>query len=552
VRPIVPMPIARGARGAVVAPHSLAVEAGISILRSGGNAVDAAVAANAVLSVVQPQSCGLGGDAFWLISEGTGGQWPSPPGGRRIWALNGSGRSAAGASIEAYWSRGVAEMPADGALTITVPGAVASWGDALERYGALGFARDLEPAIELADGFPATDIWSARVEAMELEFAGTGNWQSTFRPHGRSWRPGEIVRVPAMARTLRRLAEGGAQSFYEGELAAEQSRFLQEAGSLITFDDLARHRSDWTEPISTTYRGVVATTHPPNSAGIHALESLNILGHFDPPDRAAFGLQGTDARWTHLGIETAKFALEDRDRYLTDPDRMEPGVVEMLLGGRHAADLASRIDPRRARRPVIAARDGGTIYLATTDRWGGAVSLIASNWSSLGSGLVNPAHGFAYQNRGAFFSLDPRHANALGPGKRTLHTLIPGMLLRDGSPWIVHGSMGGNIQLQIYAQFVSAVVDGGLGIESAVAAPRWGVNPSEILGPPDLTIMEPGYSQSVRAELEELGHSLVLTEAFSSELGFCHAIEIQRFDGGAIQSFKAVTDPRSDGLPGAF
>jgi gamma-glutamyltranspeptidase/glutathione hydrolase len=319
-RPLVPQPFVRGGHGAVVAPHHLATAAGLGVLRAGGHAVDAAIATNAVLGVVLPSACGIGGDAFWLI-------WDEASG--RQTALNGSGRAPAAADPGRLRAGGLETLPYRGPQAITVPGAVRSWGDAHARHGRLSRGDVLGPAIELAaGGFPAWDGFIAAVEnAMEwaVDALGPGSGlEQVYRPHGRPWQPGEIVRLPALAATLRRLADDGFDAFYEGDLAQRRAAGLGAVGSLITANDLHEHRSTWTEPIATEYRGVRVTTHPPNSSGIVALELLNTLAAFEPPAAPAFGAAGVaDARWVHLGIEAAKLAMADRDRWLTDPEFLD-------------------------------------------------------------------------------------------------------------------------------------------------------------------------------------------------------------------------------------
>jgi len=550
-RPVlVPASLVRGRRGAVVAPHHLATEAGLAILRAGGSAVDAAIATNAVLGVVMPNGCGIGGDAFWLI-------WDEASASQQ--ALNGSGRSPAATDAEAIRGLGVTVIPPRGPLAITVPGAVRSWGDAHNRFGRLSRSDILTPAIELArGGFPAWPGLIAAVEATLPLVAGVlgsdSGFARVYRPHGRPWRAGELVRLPALAATLERLAEAGFDDLYDGDIAERQARGLAAVGSAITTADLTEHRSTWTEPISTDYRGVRVTTHPPNSSGMVALELLNILERFEPPPAAAFGPDGvTDPGWIHLGIEAAKLALADRDAHLTDPD-FHAVPVDRLLSSDHAATMAARIDPARA-APSPAARSprgGGTIYLATVDAEGNAVSLIESNYMGFGSGVVDPDTGIHYQNRGSFFSLDPAHVNVLAPRKRTLHTLLPGMLFRPGDPrpWIVTGAMGGDAQPQVHAQVVSGLVDGGLDVATTVAAPRWFVEPAAHFAPPVEVRAEPRFADGVLATLEALGHPVTRTEPFDGWVGHAHAIEL--VDGGPATpegSLAAATDPRSAGLP---
>ena len=515
--------------------------------------MDAAIATNAVLGVVLPEGCGIGGDAFWLI-------WDEASGTQT--ALNGSGRAPAAADAGAIRAAGVETLPQRGPLAITVPGAVRSWGDAHARHGRLDRATILGPAIELANaGFPAWDGFISAVEgtlpAVRSALGDQSGFEAVYRPDGRPWRPGERVRLPALGETLERLAEVGFDDFYDGELGERQARGLGAAGSSISRTDLAGHRSTWTDPIATEYRGVRVTTHPPNSSGIVALELLNLLETFEPPAAAAFGPTGVaDPTWVHLGIEAAKLAMADRDRWLTDPAFLEI-PVDRLLSKDYARELAGRIDPSRAALPPAATnpRGGGTIYLAVVDGAGNAVSLIESNYMGFGSGVVDPATGVHYHNRGSYFSLDPSHPNVFAPGKRTLHTLLPGMLFRSGErrPWVVTGAMGGDAQPQIHAQVVSALVDGGVDVATAVGAPRWFVDGEEHFAPPLNVHIERRYPAAVPDALEAMGHPVTRTIPFDGNLGHAHAIEL--VDGGPAASdgsLAAATDPRSAGLPAVW
>ncbi len=556
-RPWVPVPLARGAHGAVVAPHHLATAAGLHILRSGGSAVDAAIATNAVLGVVQPSGCGIGGDAFWLI-------WDAAT--ARQTAINGSGRAPAAADAGALRDGGLRSIPRRGPLSITVPGAVRSWGDAHARHGRLSRDAILAPAIELAAaGFPA---WDGFIDAVETtappiaaELGRDAGYFAVYRPHGRPWRPGERVRLPALAATLGELARDGFDAFYDGDIGERQARGLRAAGSAIAATDLREHRSTFDDPISLDYRGVRVTTHPPNSSGIVALEILGILERLGPPPRDAFSSDGvTDAAWIHAGLEASRLAMADRDAYLTDPTFRDVPVA-MLLDPARLADLAARIDPRRAASspPATNPPGGGTIYLAVVDAEGNAVSLIESNYLGFGSGVVDPETGIHYQDRGSYFSLDPDHPNVLEPRKRTLHTLLPGMLFRDAgdgrglAPWIVAGAMGGDAQPQIHAQFVSAVVDGGVDIRTAVSMPRWFVAPPEHFAPATDVHLEPRHVDGIAETLADLGHTLVATDPFDSDLGHQHAIELVDGGPGTLDgSVAATTDPRSAGLPAVW
>jgi gamma-glutamyltranspeptidase/glutathione hydrolase len=544
--PLVPARLVRGARGAVVAPHHLATQAGLGILAAGGSAVDAAIATNAVLAVVMPNGCGIGGDAFWLVWDEAAGEQL---------ALNGSGRAPLGTDADTLRGQGLTRIPLRGPLSITVPGAVRSWADAHRRWGRLSWETVLAPAIEQAeDGFPAWPRLIAAVEALVAQVRdepwGRGLAQ-TWRPQDRAWRPGERIRLPALARTLRTLGDQGFDAYYDSELAERIVRGLNAAGAPFTLADLREHRSTWGRPIATTYRGVRVTTHPPNSSGVVALEILNILERFAPAAGARFGSRGwTDPSWIHLQVEAAKLAFEDRDAYLGDPDAVDV-PVDRLLSATRAAELAARIDPVRANASPPAARTlvGGTIYLAVVDGEGNAVSLIQSNSAGFGSGVLDGATGIHFQDRGASFSLDPGHPNVIAPGRRTAHTLLPGMLFREGErrPWVVAGSMGGDIQPQIHVQLVSALVDGGADIRTAVAAPRVVVEPDGWLAPPTAVLADGMPADGVEAGLRALGHDVTPT-GYDGGLGHEHAIEL--VDGGpaADGTLAAIADPRSMGL----
>jgi len=544
---LVPARLVRGARGAVVAPHHLATAAGLAVLAAGGHAVDAAIATNAVLGVVMPNGCGIGGDAFWLVWDEAAGEQVS---------LNGSGRAPAGVDPDRLRAAGLDRIPLRGPLSITVPGAVRSWADAHGRWGRLPRGSVLAAAIEhAAAGFPAWDQLITAVEGTNASIGDepwTAGFRQVWRPRDRPWRPGEIVRLPALAATLGVLADEGFHAYYDGDLGERIARGLVAAGGSHAVSDLRDHRSTWDTPIATTYRGVRVTTHPPNSSGILALEILNVLERFEPSVGARFDGRGwSDAAWIHRQLEAAKLVYADRDAHLSDPAFREV-PVERLLSREHAAELAARIDPRHADPVPPPARTlvGGTIYLAVVDGDGNAVSLIQSNAAGFGSGVVDRATGVHFQDRGASFSLDPEHPNTLLPGRRTAHTLLPGMLFREGErrPWVIGGSMGGDIQPQIHVQLVSALVDGKADIATAVAASRIAVEPDGWLAPPVAVRADGDPADGVLAELRRLGHR-VERAPFTGALGHEHAIEL--VDGGpaAGGSLAAMTDPRSAGLP---
>ena len=536
----------RGRHGAVASPHHLATQAGLLVLRTGGSAVDAAIATNAALAVVAGHSCGLGGDAFWIIWDAERSE---------AVALNGSGRAGSAATIEAAAAAGHTAVPERGPWSITVPGGVHSWGEAHRRFGRLDWSFLLAPAIDLASGFPASPGWTEAIERSTRLFGDDGDWARAYRPDERAPRPGQTVRLPMLEKTLRRLFAEGPDAAYTGSIARSTAAYFKSRGVPISAADLAAHTSDWTIPLSADYRSVTSLSHPPNSVGVVALQTLGMLGRFPAPERSDFDGRGwADAEWIHLGLEASRLGLAERDAHVTDPTRMADDEVAEMLSGEHLDALAARLDPATTmslERGTLPA-GGGTIYITTTDRWGNAVSLLESNYQGFGSGLVDPATGIAFHDRGAFFRLDPGHPNALEPGKRPTHTLAPGLLLRDGRPWMVHGSMGGEIQPQVFAQFVSAVVDGDSDVATAVAAPRWAAMMRSQFGPADLTELESRIHPDVPEALAAKGHDVVMREPWASSMGHAHAIEIVRDESGAVESFAAASDPRSDGSAAAW
>ena len=507
--------------GMVVTPHPLATAAGVEALRAGGSAVDAAVAANAMLAVVYCNACGLGGDAFALVWE---------PGVRRLHGFNGSGRSPAGLSIDVVRAAGHDTMPARGPLPITVPGAVDAWAQLLGRFGRRSLGDALLPAAQVAaDGYVLTEITARSIAT------GLPTFDERARAaFGAAGRAGTTFRQPLLAATLRTLAADGRDAYYGGPIGEEIARAISAAGGVITADDLASHRGDWVEPISTDYRGIEVATIPPNSQGITALMALNVLSALSWPDELRL----------HAQIEAIKVAWSERDRCVTDPDR---GLADasVLLSDEHTAWMASRLSPDRAHRFTPAnPPGGGTIYLCAADDDGMMVSLIESNYMGFGSGIMGGATGIMLQNRGAYFSLDPVHPNALRPRSRTLHTLMPGMLLRDGVAEVALGAMGGDGQPQTMVQLVTGLVDDGLDPQALVDRPRW-VAQTEAAGAPlgPVSIESDGVDAATGAALEALGHEVELVQPRTPLMGWAQVIR-RRPDG----SYEGGADPRADSL----
>ena len=517
-------------RGAMAAPHHAAAQAGLRMLERGGSAVDAAIAANAVLGVVYPHMAGPGGDLFCLLWDAASG---------RLEALNGSGRAAAAATIDFYRSHRHDRIPIRGPLAaVTVPGAVDGWVRLHERLGRLAFVELFEPAIELAEeGFPVPESlasWSALAsDVLELD----PTTRATFRPNGRPLRMGEQLRLPRLAATLRQIGGGGTEAFYLGPVAAEVCRYLAERGGVLRTDDFAAHRSDWVEPISAPYRGYTAYQMPPNTQGFTALQILTVL---DGIDVEALG--DSSVAFLHTMAEAARLAFEDRDRYLSGPAFVDV-PLRRLLSPEHAGKIRRRIDPaRRPMAPAPVAAGGDTCYLCAVDRDGNTVSLIQSVYFDFGSGVIAGDSGLLLQNRGSFFSLDPAHPNHLEPGKRTFHTIIPAMLFKDGQPALAYGTMGGEGQPQTQSAIVTRMVDFGYDVQRAIEAPRWLYGRTWGAESVALTL-EDGIAAETRARLGAMGHDVRTVPTWSDSLGHAQAIWIDRSAG----TLWAAADPRSDG-----
>ena len=529
--------------GMVTSPHYLASQAGLELLRNGGTAVDAAIAAAATLAVVYPQMCTLGGDGFWLIYNAKK---------RKLEGLNASGRAGAKASIDFYAARGLKRIPPHGYLAAnTVPGVVSGWEAAYNyaqreldspcRWGDL-FAAAVMYAEE---GFPVSAslaFWSRINTATDdTEFRALQRFpefSAAYLDHGSASDEGTLLRLPDLARTLKTLASHGAEEFYQGDIAARIVADLEKNGGVLSREDFARHTADWVEPLSVSYRGHTACNLPPNTQGMASLEILNICNRFD---MRALG-EGT-ADYCHLIIEATKLAFADRDAYLSDPAFADIPVGE-LLSDAHADRQASRISMNRAAADVRPMDPhGDTAWLGVVDRWGNAVSLIQSIYHDFGSAIVPGGTGILLQNRGSYFSLDPGHVNCLQPGKRTLHTLNPAMLFKGGRPFLVYGTMGGEGQPQTQAALVTRIVDFGMTPQAAIDAPRWLYGRSWGREANDLKL-EGRFPAAVVEELLRRGHPASLVAAYTDIMGHAGAILINQESG----IFQGGADPRGDGL----
>jgi gamma-glutamyltranspeptidase/glutathione hydrolase len=451
-------------RGLVATSVPIATAAGIDMLQRGGNAVDAAIAAAAVLAVVEPMQCGLGGDAFALLGWARG----NPPRGMaRIVGLNGSGRAPAAATLEAYRARGLTAIAPAGILSATVPGVVDAWEALARRHGTMPLAALLAPAIRAAeDGFPVTELVAHYWRVLHaLGALRNDAARAALAPGGATPRAGEWFRpAPGLARTLREIAEGGAEAFYRGPAARAIVATSDAEGGCFAAEDLASHASTWVEPLRATYRSVEVAELPPNGQGIAALQALQMLASFEPaPLDSALD-------W-HRRIEAVKLAFADRAAYLADPEHAAL-PVEALLDPGYARRRAARIG-ERALEAVAPGLAGDTTYLCAADGEGLLVSFIQSLFTGFGSGIAAGDTGVLLQSRAAGFVLDPAHPNRLAPRKRPLHTIIPGLLVRAGRPWLAFGIMGGDVQPQAHAAFVANLVDHGLNPQEAIDAPRF-------------------------------------------------------------------------------
>ena len=528
-------PLTRARRGMVTCPHTLASEAGVEALRAGGSAVDAAIAASAVLAVVYPHMTSVGGDAFWLIHEARAG-------GVRF--LDGGGAATAAATLDAFRARGLADIPYRGVLpaTVTVPGAVDGWLEAHAACGRLPLARLLAPAIGHArDGFPVTARLARWIAEMASLLAGDPAAAAIFLPGGRPPRAGETLRNPDLARSLEAIAAAGRGEFYEGEVAAEIARWSRERGGLATAADYRAQRAEWGAPLSVVYRGVTLFETPPPTQGVSVLQMLRLLEGFD---LGALEYLGPDH--VHLLIQAKQLAFHDRDRFLADP-RFVDVPVARLLSDAYVAERRQLIDPARAlpwdRVPDAGSLVGDTVYVAAVDAEGNAASLTMSLYGGFGAGVVAGRTGIVLQNRGAYFSLDPTHPNRLEPGKRPLHTLIASLAFRGDRLWQVFGCMGADGQPQIHLQAYTAMIDFGLDGQRAVSGPRWLSGRFALGEPRDLLNMEGRFPERTFAELARRGHVINRWEAWNERAGHAHGITL---DPDTDERLGAC-DPRSDG-----
>jgi gamma-glutamyltranspeptidase / glutathione hydrolase len=514
--------------GIVAAENPLAAQAGATILARGGNAVDAAVAANAAMGVLSPMMNGLGGDMFAIIYEAKNG---------KLYGINASGWAPAGQGIARLKAKGITTMPTHGIESVTVPGVVDGWEKMLRRFGRKKFPEVLAPAIRYAEeGFPVTELVSVYWQDAEELLRQDENATHTFLPNEHPLVVGEIFRNPEVAWSLKQVASHGRKGFYEGEIARRVVDSSTRLGGTMTLEDLAKYSSEWVEPISTTYHGWTVYEMPPNGQGIAALEMLNLMEEFP---LSKYGQNSASA--LHVMIEAKKLAYADMFRYVADP-KFSKVPVAGILSKDYASKRSKAIDPDRANCEVAAGTGlepgNDTTYLCVVDAEGNMVSFIQSNYASFGSGVVAKGTGFTLQSRGALFSLDPASPNALAGRKRPLHTIIPAFMSK-GDVRIAFGIMGGWNQSQAHAQFVSDLVDHRMNIQAALEAPRF---TKLTFGGCDVQ-MEARIPREIRQELEAKGHDIYLRGEFTQAVGGGQAV-MRDFAKGVNYG---ASDPRKDG-----
>ncbi len=510
------------ARNLVATSQPLAAQAGLDMLRRGGNAVDAALAAAIALTVVEPTGNGIGSDAFALIWDGS-----------KLHGINGSGRSPAAWTPEHF--QGLEQMVQFGWDTVTVPGAVSLWAALSERFGRLDFEALFEPGIRYAQqGFAVSPITAARWAEAAEPFHHLADFRAVFLPGGRPPEPGQIFVCREMGQTLREIASSRTESFYRGALAQKIIACARRQGGLLSLEDLADHRPQWVEPVSIDYRQYQVFEMPPSTQGIAVLQCLKILEQFDV---SSYPVDSAES--VHLQVEAMKLAFGDLFQHLSDPETMQVDCHH-LLDPRYLAKRAALIDMDQARYPHSGIpAEPGTVYLTTADSNSMMVSFIQSNFRGFGSGIVVPGTGISLHNRGSGFSLEAGHPNQVAGGKRPFHTIIPGFIARDGNPVLSFGVMGAHMQAQGQVQLVTRIFDYGQNLQAATDAPRWHVAPDGELA------LEPGFAPAVVADLQRRGHRIVLDEPQSL---FGGAQLIQCLDG----CYAGASDHRKDGQAVGF
>ena len=485
--------------GMAATSHPLATQTAISVLKNGGNAIDAAIAANAVLGLVEPTGCGIGGDLFAIV-------WSADD--KKLYGLNSSGPAPINISIEEITSKGLDAIPPYGPLPVTVPGAVAGWVELHKRFGIMDFNLLFQNAIEYAEkGFPVTEVVAYYLKLSSENFINYPNFIKTWMPNGKIPSKGEIFKNPYLARTYKKIAQSYGEDFYKGNLAKEIVSFINNQGGYFSLEDLSEFKPEWIDPVSTNYRGYDVWELPPNGQGIAALQMLNILENYNIKD-LGFG----SAEYIHLFTEAKKIAYEDRALYYADPNFSDI-PLKTLISKEYAKERLKLIDLTKSSKSYNAGllEEGDTIYLTVADKYGNMVSLIQSNYRGMGSGMVPNDLGFMLQDRGEMFSLDPNHMNSLIGGKRPFHTIIPAFITKNNKPLVSFGLMGGAMQPQGHAQIVINLIDFKMNLQEAGDAPRirhaGSSQPTgEKMTDGGYLSLEKGISAEEILKLEKLGH----------------------------------------------
>lgn len=513
-------------RAMIATSHPLAVQAGLDVMRQGGNAVDAAVAATAVLGVVEPISTGIGGDLFALVHEAETDE---------LHALNASGRSPQSATLETYRDLGVIDaMPENGILSVTVPGAVSGWDELNRRFGARSLSRLLEPAIRYAsEGFPVSEVVARRWADHEAKLTQHGPTADTFLIDGRAPRAGERFCNERLANSLDRIGRDGPDAFYDGPIAHAIVDESDRLDGLLTTDDLKAHCPTWGRPISTDYRDVTIYEHPPNTQGLIALLALNIAERFDV---SAWAWDAPER--FHVLIESVKLAFACGRDAIADPEHADLPIDERLVKS-FSADISERIGEQAIESAGPGAPEGGTVYVSAVDADGNVASVIESIFHPFGSGVTARETGILLQNRGALFALDSEHPNALAPRKRSYHTILPAMAFKNRRPWLSFGVVGGFMQPQGHLQLLSSIIDHGMSVQAAIEAPRFRFFER------DQVALEANVPESTWNALASRGHMLI---AGDGNFGGAQAILIDPETGYLFGG----SDPRKDGYAQGF
>ncbi len=485
--------------GMAATSQPLATQVALDILKQGGNAIDAAIAANAMLGLVEPTGCGIGGDLFAIV-------WDAKT--QQLYGLNASGRSPQSLTLEMLKAKGD-KIPSYGPLPVSVPGAVDGWFELHTKFGKLPMKDILAPSITYAEnGFPVSELiayYLGRSVSARAEYPG---FKDVFMPNGSMPKKGDIFKNPALANTYKQLAEKGRDAFYKGDIAKEIAAYMQANGGYLSYQDLASHTSEWVTPVKASYRGYDLWELPPNGQGIAAQQILNILEGYDLKQ---MGLMSPE--YVHTFVEAKKLAFADRAKYYADPDFSKAPVAK-LISKEYADARRKLINPERASKRVSAGPvEGDTIYLTTADKDGNMVSLIQSNYRGMGSGMTPEKLGFVLQNRGELFTFEEGHANQYAPNKRPFHTIIPAFVTKDGKPFMSYGVMGGATQPQMHAQILINMIDFGMNLQEAGDAPRilhsGSSQPTgEVMQDGGYVSLESGFPMTLRRELMKMGHTL--------------------------------------------